>query len=271
MKLGICSDIHLEFGYLPIENKENIDVLILAGDILVARALGKEPSNYREKDIEDFKQFFRDCSEKFPHVIYIMGNHEHYGGDFNDSPTILREFCESIGSNVYFLDKETKEIDDVVFIGQTLWTDFNNENPISMATAQGSMNDFRIIRNRVQGRKFIPLDVLEEHKKCLSFIDEQTKIYSDKTCVVVGHHAPSHMSVKPNYERDYHMNGAYRSNLEEFIMSRPQIKLWVHGHTHSEFDYMVGDTRVVCNPRGYVGYERQNQDVDPYFPLPVEV
>jgi Icc-related predicted phosphoesterase len=271
MKLGICSDIHLEFGYLPIENKENIDVLILAGDILVARALGKEPSNYRVKDIEDFKQFFRDCSEKFPHVIYIMGNHEHYGGDFNDSPTILREFCESVGTNVYFLDNETKQIDDVVFIGQTLWTDFNNENPISMATAQGCMNDFRVIRNRVQDRKFTPLDVLEEHKKSLSFIDEQTKIYADKKCVVVGHHAPSHKSVKPNYERDYHVNGAYRSNLEEFIMSRTQIKLWVHGHTHSEFDYMVGDTRVVCNPRGYVGYERQNQDVDPYFPLPVEV
>ena len=51
------------------------------------------------------------------------------------------------------------------------------------------------------------------------------------------------------------MNGGYHSNLEEFIMDRPNIKLWTHGHTHEDFDYMVGDTRVVCNPRGYIGYE----------------
>ena len=51
------------------------------------------------------------------------------------------------------------------------------------------------------------------------------------------------------------MNGAYSSDLSEFIMDHPQIKLWTHGHTHDKFDYLVGNTRVVCNPRGYVGYE----------------
>ena len=81
----------------------------------------------------------------------------------------------------------------------------------------------------------------------------------------------SDLSVKPRYEHDYHMNGAYRSNLEDFIVARPQIKLWIHGHTHHEFDYMVGDTRVVCNPRGYVGYERDSQEIEPYFPQVVEV
>ena len=51
------------------------------------------------------------------------------------------------------------------------------------------------------------------------------------------------------------MNGAYSSNLDEFIMDRPQIKLWTHGHTHEDFDYMIGSTRIVCNPRGYINYE----------------
>jgi hypothetical protein len=51
------------------------------------------------------------------------------------------------------------------------------------------------------------------------------------------------------------MNGGYHSDLSEFILDRPAIKLWTHGHTHEEFDYMIGDTRVVCNPRGYIGYE----------------
>ena len=53
------------------------------------------------------------------------------------------------------------------------------------------------------------------------------------------------------------VNGAYSSNLDAFIMDHPQIKLWTHGHTHHEFDYMIGSCRVMCNPRGYDGYEQQ--------------
>ncbi len=34
-----------------------------------------------------------------------------------------------------------------------------------------------------------------------------------------------------------------------------EIKLWTHGHTHEDFDYMIGTTRVFCNPRGYINYE----------------
>jgi len=43
-------------------------------------------------------------------------------------------------------------------------------------------------------------------------------------------------------------------------LNHPQIKLWTHGHTHEEFDYMVGTTRVVCNPRGYINYENRADD-----------
>lgn len=56
------------------------------------------------------------------------------------------------------------------------------------------------------------------------------------------------------------MNGAYASKLEEFILDRPQIKLWTHGHTHNEWDYMIGDTRIFCNPRGYKGHEIRSQE-----------
>ena len=119
MKLGICSDIHLEFGYLPIDNKEGIDVLVLAGDILVAKTLTSEGTPHK-KTAEQFRTFFSECSAKFPHVVFIMGNHEHYHGDFNETAKTLRKFCASIGSNIHFLDKEAKQIDDVIFIGQTL-------------------------------------------------------------------------------------------------------------------------------------------------------
>jgi hypothetical protein len=51
------------------------------------------------------------------------------------------------------------------------------------------------------------------------------------------------------------MNGGYASDLYDFIADRPQIKLWTHGHTHTPFDYMIDQTRIVCNPRGYEGHE----------------
>ena len=37
-------------------------------------------------------------------------------------------------------------------------------------------------------------------------------------------------------------------------------KLWVHGHTHSSFDYNIHGTRVVCNPRGY-----EDHDLNPEY------
>ena len=52
-------------------------------------------------------------------------------------------------------------------------------------------------------------------------------------------------------------SGGFSSDLSEFILNHPQIKLWTHGHTHDEFDYTIGSTRIVCNPRGYANYERQ--------------
>ena len=67
------------------------------------------------------------------------------------------------------------------------------------------------------------------------------------------------------------MNGAYSSDLSEFILDHPQIQAWVHGHTHYNFDYMIGSTRILCNPRGYVGYERGTQEEDPYHAQVFEV
>jgi len=101
-----------------------------------------------------------------------------------------------------------------------------------------------------------PKDAVEDHKAMLKFIeDTYTETPPWKTVVVVGHHAPSKGSEHPKYKHDQLMNGAYNSRLENFILARPGIKLWTHGHTHEDFDYMIGSTRVVCNPRGYINYE----------------
>jgi len=84
MKIALASDIHLEFADINLQNTENADVLILSGDICVAEDIGKpDPNNFlegaRSSRIVDF---FKRCSFQFPHVVYVMGNHEHYHGDF---------------------------------------------------------------------------------------------------------------------------------------------------------------------------------------------
>ena len=105
--------------------------------------------------------------------------------------------------------------------------------------------------------RLTPSDTVIRHKKTLAYIQAVVDGNPNKKYVVIGHHAPSKQSVKPKYAGDHEINGAYSSDLESFITQRPQIKIWTHGHTHDSFDYMVGNTRVVCQPRGYDGWEDQ--------------
>jgi hypothetical protein len=105
--------------------------------------------------------------------------------------------------------------------------------------------------------KFSPEDAVEEHAKMKGYIQQIVEGKFDQKFVVVGHHSPSKLSTHELYKHDTIMNGGYSSDMDEFILDHPQIKLWTHGHTHHNFDYMIGSTRIVCNPRGYVNYEAQ--------------
>lgn len=293
MKISVCSDIHLEFGNIDLTNDNKAEVLILGGDICVAKDV-RVKDDYGlmgKNDNNKIHTFFQNVCREFPHVIYIMGNHEHYHGDFATSLGNLRNHLGYL-DNLHILDKETFDLDDVTFIAGTLWTDMNREDPNTLTAIRGYMNDYRIISNsnspdvsftspiyavkedgshdfgNVVGKefhtkpaKFTPEDSVAEHKAMISFIDSvivgDTLVDANRKYVVVGHHAPSKLSTKPQYEDDVMVNGAYSSDLIQFILDHPQIKIWTHGHTHHEFDYMIGTTRIVCNPRGYMYYEDQ--------------
>jgi len=262
MKIAIASDVHLEFGQLDLENTQDAEVLILSS-----------------AKTDRYLEFFTACARNFPHVVYVMGNHEHYHGDYATSAGILRDAMKQCGDNIHFLDKEVWELNDHVFIGGTLWTDMNGEDDMTMNHVARRMNDFQICQNsnemvnyRVWDTKeddlsdyvkfktrpatLSPRHVVEDHKAMLKVIEDA---YNDvppwKTVVVCTHHAPSKGSEHPKYKHDQLMNGAYNSKLDQFIMDRPGIKLWTHGHTHEDFDYMIKGCRVVCNPRGYINYE----------------
>jgi len=132
----------------------------------------------------------------------------------------------------------------------------NKGDPLTLHAVRDMMNDYRAIRNDEKGYvKLKPMDTVERHRKTLEYFKFVLSENKDKKCVVVGHHSPSFQSVHETYRGETLMNGAYHSDLSEFILDHPQIKLWTHGHTHHPFDYMIGETRIVCNPRGYDGYE----------------
>jgi predicted phosphodiesterase len=258
MKVAVCSDLHLEFGPISLENTENADVLILSGDILVEASLRfiDDPMPTQMAISNKYHTFMQECSERFPHVIYIAGNHEHYHGDFGHTIRNLRDKFAYL-DNVHILDKTTFKLNEYVFVGGTLWTDMNNEDPITLHAMKSMMNDFRLVMNNKHNQpvKFLPEDAVEDHRMMMDFIRVCIECLPTHKFVVVGHHAPSRLSTHPRYKDEQVMNGGYSSELSEFILDHPQIKLWTHGHTHEPFDYMIGDTRIVCNPRGYINYE----------------
>lgn len=274
MKIKVVSDLHLEFSDINIKNDEGCDVLILSGDIMIAQDLHDHPhmdygmySNINLADLGRrqatalrFRDFLKRCSFQFPHVVYVAGNHEFYHGKWHQSLKVLSNECSKY-PNIYFLEQGYKKIDDVIFVGGTLWTDMNKADPITLHAARDMMNDFRIIRKDLEGYTALkPADTVYRHRDTLRYIEEIVDRKEVEKYVVVGHHSPSFQSCHPMYANDTLMNGCYHSDLSNTILDRPQIKLWTHGHTHHPFDYTIGETRIVCNPRGYEGYEQTNWD-----------
>lgn len=268
MKIQVVSDLHLEFSDVVIPNA-GADVLILSGDIMVADDLHRHAAadfnpyssgafadlSRRLETAQRFRGFLKRCSDTFPHVVYVAGNHEFYHFRWFQTLEVLKEECDRY-SNVYFLERECKKIDDVTFVGGTLWTDMNKNDPLTLHAVRDMMNDYRVIRNDKAGFTSLkPADTATRHALTRNYIKTVIEDKPDEKFVVVGHHAPSKLSTHEQYANDHLMNGAYSSDMSEFILDHPQIKLWTHGHTHHPFDYVIGETRIVCNPRGYEGYE----------------
>lgn len=244
MRIHILDDIHLEFGKFKHRPPE-CDVVVLSGDIGVGNMA------------------FPWIEQVFPNTpsIYVAGNHEHYGRIIGDQYEAMKQRATESSAPIHFLQNEAVVIDGVRFLGATLWTDFDlyGNAPVATVMAQQKMNDYTQV-NKTRATQFSAHDSALEHMVSKQFLrDELEKGFDGKT-VVVTHHAPSEESVPEKYLNNP-LNAAYASRLENFVLAYEPV-LWTHGHIHSSSDYMIGDTRVICNPRGYVGHEL-NPDFDP--------
>jgi predicted phosphodiesterase len=242
MKLHILSDLHVEFApFAPPET--DADVVILAGDI-----------HHQERGMAWARAAFGDRA-----LLYVPGNHEYYGDDWDAFPPRLREEARAHG--VHLLENDALVIDGVRFLGSTLWTDFdyfgeaNRER--AMQVCMRYITDFRRIRaarpaaeeNIVEVRPgmLTPAHVRARHAESRDWLTARLDEPHQGATVVITHHMPGKHSVAGRYANDLG-NAGFASHLDH-LMGRAD--LWVHGHTHDSFDYEQAGTRVLCNPRGY--------------------
>jgi Icc-related predicted phosphoesterase len=229
LKIQFFSDIHLEFGDfdLPVTDA---DVVVAAGDIGVG--------------LHGLKWL----SKLSKPVIYVAGNHEYYGGDIVHTRAAIAE--KSRATQISFLENESFEIGGVRFLGATLWTDFLGGNEQVMQHATKNMNDYQQIR--CASRPLTPAQLLDINWESRFWLAaELEKPFAGKT-VVISHHAPTADSWPQTSNRDY--VSTYCNRLDDFL-ERYTIDAWFHGHVHNVVDYSQNSTRVLCNPRGYTGYQ----------------
>lgn len=264
MKLSVVSDLHLDFGG-PIPRLPGGDLLLIVGDTCEARSFdihqNLSPTEMMMR--ADIHKFFRTVSEQYTNVAMIMGNHEHYHSTYQKTADSIRKH---LPANVKLLERDAMHIDDVVVVGTTLWTDLNRRDPITMHAIADQFNglaDFKYIKYQEgnEYHKFLARNCLHEHEKSLQYLRAvvTNPKNAGKKIVVMTHHAPCSLSIAEEYKNDTIMNGGFYSDLSNFILDHPQIVLWAHGHTHRAFNYMLGETRLLCNPYGY-----QNDDYHEY-------
>lgn len=274
MFLRIASDLHTEFHtykspaahngrdfttsmMLPIMENEKEQVLLLAGDICLAKSVPI--------------LFFRDLSERFKHIIMIAGNHESYRGNINNTTNLIKSALFNF-RNITFLENEKVIIDDVLFIGSTLWTSFHADDPFdigrSMRYAESNINDFNIIG---YGPEDFPVNMLSKwtpelstikHNESLEFIkDSIDKNEGTNKIVVLTHHGISKKSLCVRFKGSL-LNPAFFTEIDEFIL-KYEPNIWIHGHTHSSHRYKIGKTDVIVNPKGYGLLPSENTEYDP--------
>jgi predicted phosphodiesterase len=253
MKIKLWSDIHLEFSkhafsHILVPNPEHKEMtLVLAGDI----------------DVGPFGQAFIDaaCAE-FKYVLRVFGNHEFYSQQFDEVIADWTKYELEGPKNFHLLHNDTRYLDGVRFIGGTMWTSFDNNNPLVVMEAmrlvssgrygdipRRRMSDYEEIWN--DGKVITPEFTTGEHYKFIDFLFKETDKPFDGPTVIVTHHSPGNVIKRLGRSSDL-LDHCYYADLEGLIGSSENFpKLWLHGHTHRNADYLINETRVVCNPFGY--------------------
>lgn len=224
MKIQVFSDVHLEFGPCAFPHTD-ADLIVAAGDIGVGL-----------QGLHWLKQ------ARVP-VVYVAGNHEFYLNDYETMLAALRR--QAAGTHVQFLEQACFIYNDVRFLGCTLWTGLENAD---IAALYQRIADFK--RIHYAGGSLLLNDYVRLHQTAKAWLEaELARPYHGLT-IVVTHHAP----LLQSWHRDPHSvaRPVYCNPLDG-LLKQHQPAIWIHGHTHARHDYLAYRSRILCNPRGYVG------------------
>lgn len=232
MKIQILSDLHCEFeNFVPTHT--DADIVIIAGDL-----------NTGTRGIKWIRNYFSDIP-----VIYVAGNHEFY---HHSMPKLIHDLQkETKNSNIFFLENEMFIYKDIAFMGCTLWSDFRlfgDNSHFAELAASEAMSDYRLIRVSPHYRLLRTIDTAKRHSISVDWLKTEA-MFNKMKKVVVTHHAPSIQSLAMKFREDL-VSAAYASNLEGLVEEINPL-LWIHGHTHRCCEYMIGNTRVISNQKGY--------------------
>jgi len=273
MKIQLLSDLHLESnpGFAP-EPAQGADVLVLAGDI----GSYQNGSALPALDDQDFGLGRFSPRRGWPTpVLFVPGNHEYDGMDFDQAHVRLRETCERLG--IVWLERESTVLQGVRFVGTTLWADFDALGPLAGQpvpdapaphaipggyTAQLKARDkaFRAANFYLRktgttrhGEPWLAPQMREQALQCQQWLSTALSSSHEGPTVVVTHFAPSLRSADPRYGLAPGTAG-FCNALDRLL---PRATLWLHGHLHCPSDYVHEGCRVLANPLGYAGKGEQ--------------
>ena len=253
MKIALLSDLHLSLQAMA-PPPTNADVVVLAGDL--SRPAGA---------IEWARQYRQP-------TLFVAGNHEFYGGDLATTVRELRERAE--GTSVRVLEHDVWQHGDVRFLGCTLWSDYRlfdspQQREQGLQQAGEMVRDFSRIRIAPEfDDKFTPAIAQLLFDDAVAWLERQFACPHDGPTVVITHFAPARGSIAAQFAGSP-LNACFVSDLEPQIR-RWQPACWLHGHVHDSFDYRIGNTRVVANPRGYApNGVVENKSFDPSLVIEV--
>lgn len=242
MKIRLLSDLHLDiFEDHDLYKSYNEDVLVLIGDI-------------SDGDTDKLISVLSHYSKITKHVIFVTGNHDYY---FNEIGNVDYKIKSTFANtNVHFLNSEFVKIDDVTFIGATLWTNFRN-NSTNQILCKGLIKDFSLIKN------FSNIRCAQLFHRQKRFFEYGYEMNPGKK-VFVSHFLPDTSCIHENFRGPrYEIINSYFANELGNWISYLEDSTWMFGHTHDPMDFYINKVRMVCNPYG--SKKKKNENFEEKF------
>ena len=293
VKIQLLSDLHLEVHphFVPTP-APGADLLVLAGDV------GSYQTGSLLKD-DDFGLGRFSPKNGWPTpVLYVPGNHEYDGLDFDATHARLRQTCERLG--ITWLEREVVTLQQLMgekwregpgghtghigheapavrFVGTTLWTDFDALGPTGVlsATSSASSTSHNALAQQLKARDkafraanyYLKKALTTRHGELMLAEQMREQALVCQAWLRAELNTPfdgttvavTHFAPSlKSADPRYGMTPGTAGFCNALDDLLPSAQLWLHGHLHSPSDYIAGGCRVVANP---LGYARKNEQV----------